>query len=152
MCRVAPRCGGPPAARRRGRRGAQTAGRGRGHADASLAVRVPPADADFRRPHQIPVPDVHHRVFSTNNGRAAAAGEVYLRRHQPRGVRSWQCVAQTIFYFQTRFGETSHISFVSPVDAEIAYAIGLQEGLGLDVLVHGEAERTDMARNPTKLP
>lgn len=27
---------------------------------------------------------------------------------------------------------------------QIAYAIGIQDALGLDVLVHGEAERTDM--------
>jgi hypothetical protein len=30
-----------------------------------------------------------------------------------------------------------------------AYAIGLQEALGLDILVHGEAERTDMVFPPT---
>ncbi len=30
------------------------------------------------------------------------------------------------------------------VDAWIAYTIGVQEGLGLDVLVHGEFERSDM--------
>ena len=28
--------------------------------------------------------------------------------------------------------------------AEIAHAVGRQEALGLDVLVHGEAERNDM--------
>lgn len=28
--------------------------------------------------------------------------------------------------------------------AEIGFAIGAQEALGLDVLVHGEPERTDM--------
>lgn len=30
------------------------------------------------------------------------------------------------------------------IDKQIAYAIGVQEALGLDILVHGEAERTDM--------
>lgn len=30
--------------------------------------------------------------------------------------------------------------------AQIGFAIGVQEALGVDVLVHGEAERTDMVR------
>jgi 5-methyltetrahydropteroyltriglutamate--homocysteine methyltransferase len=30
------------------------------------------------------------------------------------------------------------------IDKQIAYAIGIQEALGLDIFVHGEAERTDM--------
>jgi 5-methyltetrahydropteroyltriglutamate--homocysteine methyltransferase len=30
------------------------------------------------------------------------------------------------------------------IDKQIAYSIGIQDALGLDILVHGEAERTDM--------
>ena len=30
------------------------------------------------------------------------------------------------------------------IDQQIAYAIGIQEALDIDVLVHGEPERTDM--------
>jgi 5-methyltetrahydropteroyltriglutamate--homocysteine methyltransferase len=41
-------------------------------------------------------------------------------------------------------GEISNDEYQSGVDAWIAYTIGTQEGLGLDVLVHGEFERSDM--------
>lgn len=41
-------------------------------------------------------------------------------------------------------GEIGEAEYRAGVDAWIAYAIGTQEGLGLDVLVHGEFERSDM--------
>jgi 5-methyltetrahydropteroyltriglutamate--homocysteine methyltransferase len=41
-------------------------------------------------------------------------------------------------------GEISEADYRAGVDAWIAYAVGVQEGLGLDVLVHGEFERSDM--------
>lgn len=41
-------------------------------------------------------------------------------------------------------GEISEVEYRAGVDAWIAYTIGAQEGLGLDVLVHGEFERSDM--------
>ena len=41
-------------------------------------------------------------------------------------------------------GEISAEEYRAGVDAWIAYTIGTQEGLGLDVLVHGEFERSDM--------
>ena len=41
-------------------------------------------------------------------------------------------------------GEISELEYQAGVDAWIAYTIGTQEGLGLDVLVHGEFERSDM--------
>jgi 5-methyltetrahydropteroyltriglutamate--homocysteine methyltransferase len=40
--------------------------------------------------------------------------------------------------------EISEQEYRAGVDAWIAYTIGAQEGLGLDVLVHGEFERSDM--------
>jgi 5-methyltetrahydropteroyltriglutamate--homocysteine methyltransferase len=43
-----------------------------------------------------------------------------------------------------RRGELSEEAYRAGVDAWIAYALGVQEGLGLDVLVHGEFERSDM--------
>ncbi len=43
-----------------------------------------------------------------------------------------------------RKGEISEEAYRAAIDAWIAYAIGVQEGIGLDVLVHGEFERTDM--------
>lgn len=41
-------------------------------------------------------------------------------------------------------GELSHSEYLAQIDANIAYCIGLQEGMGMDVLVHGEFERSDM--------
>ncbi len=41
-------------------------------------------------------------------------------------------------------GEISEEEYRAGVDAWIAYTVGAQEGLGLDVLVHGEFERSDM--------
>lgn len=41
-------------------------------------------------------------------------------------------------------GEISEREYEAGVDAWIAYTIGAQEGMGLDVLVHGEFERSDM--------
>lgn len=41
-------------------------------------------------------------------------------------------------------GRLSEAEYKQYVDAYIAHCIGVQEGLGIDVLVHGEPERTDM--------
>jgi 5-methyltetrahydropteroyltriglutamate--homocysteine methyltransferase len=41
-------------------------------------------------------------------------------------------------------GEIDEAQYQAGVDAWIAYTVGTQEGLGLDVLVHGEFERSDM--------
>lgn len=41
-------------------------------------------------------------------------------------------------------GEIDQQQYQSGIDAWIAYTIGAQEGLGMDVLVHGEFERSDM--------
>lgn len=43
-----------------------------------------------------------------------------------------------------RRGEVGHLDYLESMRAEIRHAIERQEGLGLDVLVHGEAERNDM--------
>ena len=41
-------------------------------------------------------------------------------------------------------GELASAEYENQMRAEIAHAVGRQEALGLDVLVHGEAERNDM--------
>ncbi|TDI86188.1 MAG: 5-methyltetrahydropteroyltriglutamate--homocysteine S-methyltransferase [Chloroflexi bacterium] len=41
-------------------------------------------------------------------------------------------------------GEISQEQYEAGVDAWIGYTIGIQEGMGLDILVHGEFERSDM--------
>ncbi|KAG6622676.1 5-methyltetrahydropteroyltriglutamate-homocysteine S-methyltransferase [Phytophthora cinnamomi] len=41
-------------------------------------------------------------------------------------------------------GDISLEAYRAKIDEQIAYNIGIQEALGLDILVHGEPERTDM--------
>jgi 5-methyltetrahydropteroyltriglutamate--homocysteine methyltransferase len=43
-----------------------------------------------------------------------------------------------------RKGILSDAEYEAAMDQQIAYCIGIQEALGLDILVHGEPERTDM--------
>jgi methionine synthase II (cobalamin-independent) len=43
-----------------------------------------------------------------------------------------------------RTGRLSRTDYERLVDQQVAFAIGVQEAVGLDVLVHGEPERTDM--------
>ena len=45
---------------------------------------------------------------------------------------------------QRKKGLLNEADYNAAIDNQIALAIGIQEGLGLDILVHGEAERTDM--------
>ncbi|TFG73136.1 MAG: 5-methyltetrahydropteroyltriglutamate--homocysteine S-methyltransferase, partial [Anaerolineales bacterium] len=45
---------------------------------------------------------------------------------------------------QYQNGEISKESYEAEMDTFIAYAVGVQDGLGLDMVVHGEFERTDM--------
>jgi 5-methyltetrahydropteroyltriglutamate--homocysteine methyltransferase len=45
---------------------------------------------------------------------------------------------------QYRRGEINEEAYHARMDDFIAYAVGVQDGLGLDMVVHGEFERTDM--------
>jgi 5-methyltetrahydropteroyltriglutamate--homocysteine methyltransferase len=45
---------------------------------------------------------------------------------------------------QLKKGTLSQPDYERAIDQQIAMMIGIQEGLGLDILVHGEPERTDM--------
>lgn len=45
---------------------------------------------------------------------------------------------------QHRLGEVSESQYQGAIRAEIAHCVKIQEEVGLDVLVHGEAERNDM--------
>lgn len=55
---------------------------------------------------------------------------------------------QTVEIRQARMkfkkGLISEDEYKKQMMMHISYAIGVQDGLGLDILVHGEAERTDM--------
>ncbi len=75
-----------------------------------------------RRPQQVQLPPFP----TTTIGSFPQTSEV--RRHRARFRR----------------GEITEAEYHAGVDAFIAYAIGVQHGLGLDMLVHGEFERTDM--------
>jgi 5-methyltetrahydropteroyltriglutamate--homocysteine methyltransferase len=44
-------------------------------------------------------------------------------------------------------GETGYLHYLEAMRGEIKFAIEQQELLGLDVLVHGEAERNDMVEH-----
>ncbi len=99
--------------------------------DARVAKRLAAlSDADFlrsedylaRRPQQIKLP-----LFPTTTiGSFPQTTEI-------RRLRS-----------MFKKGELTQEEYEDKVDAWIAYTIGIQEGLGLDVLVHGEFERSDM--------
>jgi 5-methyltetrahydropteroyltriglutamate--homocysteine methyltransferase len=79
-------------------------------------------DYEARRPQQIKLP-----LFPTTTiGSFPQTAEI-------RRLRS-----------QFNKGELTQQEYEDKVDAWIAYTIGVQEGLGLDVLVHGEFERSDM--------
>ena len=43
-----------------------------------------------------------------------------------------------------RHGEVDEATYLAGIDSFIAYAVGVQDGLGFDVVVHGEFERSDM--------
>lgn len=45
---------------------------------------------------------------------------------------------------QYKRGQLSEAEYQAAMRGHIAHAVGVQEALDLDVLVHGEAERTDM--------
>ena len=100
-------------------------------ADASVAARIAALDEDEfrrslayaeRRPHQVALPSLP----MTTIGSFPQTREV--RRLRARYSR----------------GEITEAAYEAGVDAFIAYTVGVQDGLGLDMLVHGEFERTDM--------
>ncbi|GAB2901788.1 5-methyltetrahydropteroyltriglutamate--homocysteine S-methyltransferase [Uliginosibacterium flavum] len=96
--------------------------------------------------------------------RVAALTEVSARRHSPFAARqavqsqalqlpalpttSIGSFPQTPEIRQARAahkrGEISALDYLQQMRAEVADAVARQEALGLDVLVHGEAERNDM--------
>lgn len=46
--------------------------------------------------------------------------------------------------YKLKNGTLTQEEYNAQIDIQIGFAIGVQEALGLDILVHGEAERTDM--------
>jgi len=94
--------------------------------------------------------------------RVAALGESDFRRQEPFEARRPKQLkgvpimpTTTIGSFpqtpavrrlrsQLKKGTITKDEYNSEIDKQIAFVIGIQESLGLDILVHGEAERTDM--------
>ncbi len=99
--------------------------------DAALRERVARlTDADFsralpyaeRRPQQVALPAFPMTTIGS------FPQTLSVRQHRARFRR----------------GEITEAEYQAGVDAFIAYTVGVQDGLGLDMLVHGEFERTDM--------
>ena len=68
-----------------------------------------------------------------------------LRRHLPRAdIRNARK--------ELREGTIDEAAYKKRVNEYMAYAIDVQEKVGLDVLVHGEPERSDMCANPPPPP
>ncbi len=97
----------------------------------------------------------------TVQARVASLAEEDFRRAQPYEARRDQQIQLPPFPTTTigsfpqtrevrrlrarfRKGEISEAAYHAGVDAFIAYTIGVQDALDLDVLVHGEFERSDM--------
>ncbi|KAF8070897.1 5-methyltetrahydropteroyltriglutamate--homocysteine methyltransferase [Scenedesmus sp. PABB004] len=124
---------------------------------ASLASGgVPPAGADAARAWGLP-PD----GAAAEGGRLPGVDPALLRRAEPYESRRDKQLAFHAFPTTTigsfpqtpevrrlraalRAGHITASAYEASMDAAVAHAIGVQEGLGLDVLVHGESERTDM--------
>ncbi|EQC38614.1 hypothetical protein SDRG_04315 [Saprolegnia diclina VS20] len=82
-----------------------------------------PSDFATRRPHQMKSCPI---LPTTTIGSFPQTAQI-------RGLRR-----------QLKLGKITQTAYEAEIDAQIAYNIGVQDALGLDILVHGEPERTDM--------
>ncbi|OQS02379.1 5-methlytetrahydropteroyltriglutamate-homocysteine methyltransferease [Thraustotheca clavata] len=82
-----------------------------------------PSDFATRRPHQMKSCPI---LPTTTIGSFPQTAQI-------RGLRR-----------QLKLGKITQQAYEAQIDAQIAYNIGVQDALGLDILVHGEPERTDM--------
>ncbi len=122
---------------------------------AALAASLPTLAPSHAAPSQRCAP---------GGGAAAAPDAALLHRAEPYATRRAKQLATPPFatsaigsFPQTADvrrlrallakGTLSRAAYEHEIDLRIAHAVGLQEGLGLDVFVHGEAERTDMVEH-----
>ncbi|DBA03727.1 TPA: hypothetical protein N0F65_004144 [Lagenidium giganteum] len=82
-----------------------------------------PAPFDERRPHQLRNLPL---LPTTTIGSFPQTAQIRALRRKLKG------------------GEISLQAYQAKIDEQIAFNMGIQEALGLDILVHGEPERTDM--------
>ncbi|UOQ58242.1 5-methyltetrahydropteroyltriglutamate--homocysteine S-methyltransferase [Leucobacter allii] len=140
---------------------AQTATLARGLADGSAAIAAELAETDAALADRASAPGVHVGAI---RDRAAAVGEADRRRGEEAERRDAQralgipelatttigSFPQTAEIRRARAGfgrgEIDREAYDGFLRAEIERVIRLQEEIGLDVLVHGEAERNDMVQ------
>ncbi len=99
---------------------------------------------------------VKHRVAAVTQGDTQRAAPFALRIHAQRARLNLPPLPTTTIgsFPQTKEiraaraafkrGDLGHLDYLEAMRAEIRLAVSRQEALGLDVLVHGEAERNDM--------
>ncbi|MDR1229755.1 MAG: 5-methyltetrahydropteroyltriglutamate--homocysteine S-methyltransferase [Azoarcus sp.] len=108
---------------------------------ASRRVHAPDVE---RRAAALP-PGMDRRKSSFPSRRAAQKARFRLPVLPTTTIGSFPQTAQIrALRAAWRRGEVSSADYVDAMKREIADVIGFQEGIGLDVLVHGEAERNDM--------
>ncbi len=81
------------------------------------------------------------RCPTTSAARRRCSSRRSPPRRSARSRRLARCAS-----LRARFtkGEITAAEYEAGIDAFIGYTVGVQDGLGLDMLVHGESERTDM--------
>ena len=127
-----------------------------GHADDAALASARVASASRRasaRVHRAPVtqrlqtlsPTVDRRDSSFPLRQAVQRARFQLPDFPTTTIGSFpQTAAIRAARASYKRGELARADYEQQMRAEIAHAVGRQEALGLDVLVHGEAERNDM--------
>ncbi|MGH8783939.1 MAG: 5-methyltetrahydropteroyltriglutamate--homocysteine S-methyltransferase [Cupriavidus necator] len=127
--------------------------------DAAVAEALAASDAaqaSRRASRRVVNPRVQQRLAAVSAGMANRASPFAERIERQRQALQLPLLPtttigsfpQTAAIRQTRAafkrGEIGALEYLERIRAEIAVAVRKQEALGLDVLVHGEAERNDM--------
>ncbi|KUE90132.1 5-methyltetrahydropteroyltriglutamate--homocysteine methyltransferase [Cupriavidus necator] len=134
-------------------------GRALNQGDAVVAEALAASDAaqaSRRASRRVVNPRVQQRLAAVSAGMADRASPFAERIERQRQALQLPLLPtttigsfpQTAAIRQTRAafkrGEIGALEYLERIRAEIAVAVRKQEALGLDVLVHGEAERNDM--------
>jgi 5-methyltetrahydropteroyltriglutamate--homocysteine methyltransferase len=84
---------------------------------------------------RVPFEERRPRQFSVDGGYGTTTIGSFPQTPEIRRLRS-----------RLKAGKLGKEQYDAEIDKQIAFMIGVQEALGLDVFVHGEPERTDMVR------
>jgi 5-methyltetrahydropteroyltriglutamate--homocysteine methyltransferase len=138
-----------------------TLARGLGEGHEAIAAELDANDRaleDRRVSHRTRNPAVRDRVAAMTEDDARRDGAFEVRREAQRGRLDLPLFPTTTIgsYPQTaeirqaraalRAGEIDQAEYEKRMKSEIERVVGFQEGVGLDVLVHGEPERNDMVQ------